>query len=180
MPAIISRNNFYHRYASIILALSVVFFTGCTSSSPSHTIVLHPTHNKRIPLSPPTTIEKSIISKIENSYKMWKGTPYKYGGTGRGGIDCSALSTILYREVFGRSLPRTTAAQLHSGSKVEKRNLNPGDLIFFKINGKVSHVGIYVFNGIFIHASTSKGVIKSNLGNPYWAAHYHSSRTHWL
>lgn len=194
MRKVVTKTRYAYRYASIILALSVFVFTGCAVQTPkgnlptdstsssqeaSQSKILRAAKKKKYYKKRPTPIEQSIITKIEKSYKKWKGTKYRYGGMSNRGIDCSALTLKMYREVFGRALPRTTNAQLHTGSKVDKKDLNPGDLIFFKINGRISHVGLYVFNGEFIHSSTSRGVMKSNLSNPYWLAHYYGSRTHW-
>lgn len=99
----------------------------------------------------------------------WKGVPYKYGGTTKTGIDCSGFIGILYREVYSINLPRTTSEISQNSKPISKSNLNEGDIVIFDINGKKgSHVGVYLINGKFVHASTSKGVIISDLENPYY------------
>lgn len=113
--------------------------------------------------------------KIMDFYKDWKGTKYKLGGTGKRGVDCSALMQNLFSEEFGISLPRTTATQVKEGVKVSKADLKSGDLIFFKIKRNVRHVAVYIGNNKFIHASTSSGVVISEFNN-YWNKKYWQSR----
>ncbi|WP_255459318.1 C40 family peptidase [Buttiauxella sp. A111] len=108
-------------------------------------------------------------------YSKWKGVKYKWGGTSMAGIDCSAFT----REAFKKlhiSLPRTTTEQIKHGTEVQKSNLKIGDLVFFKTTPQQRHVGIYVGNGKFMHASSSKGVTISSLDNPYWVEHYELSK----
>lgn len=114
-------------------------------------------------------------SKVSDFYKKWKGVQYKWGGTSMAGIDCSALT----REAFKKlhiSLPRTTTEQIKHGTEVAKSNLKTGDLVFFKTTPRQRHVGIYVGNGKFMHASSSKGVTISSLDNTYWVEHYELSK----
>lgn len=101
-------------------------------------------------------------------YEEWQGTPYQYGGTGKNGIDCSALVKNAYQHIYGVQLPRTTKQQRKVGYKVSKQSLQAGDLLFFKPDGTPNHVGIYVGANRFIHASSSKGVTISTLNNTYW------------
>ena len=99
----------------------------------------------------------------------WYGVPYKYGGTSKSGADCSGFIGQLYSNVYHKSLPRTTKEIDEACSKVSKSSLSEGDLVFFDINKKKSsHVGVYLQNNKFVHASTSKGVIISDLNNPYY------------
>lgn len=108
----------------------------------------------------------------------WLGTVYKYGGETRRGVDCSALVMNVYREALGIKLPRTTRTQREYASHVSRRDLQPGDLIFFssdKNRNGISHVGLYIGNDRFIHASSSRGVVVSKLSEKYFMNHYHSS-----
>ena len=98
----------------------------------------------------------------------WQGVPYKLGGTSKKGIDCSAFVQKTFIDRFGFLLPRTTAQQAQFGTAINKRELQAGDLIFFKTSYKTHHVGIYVENDQFIHASTSNGVMLSSITNRYW------------
>lgn len=99
----------------------------------------------------------------------WMGTPYRYGGSTRSGSDCSGFVWSVYREVYNHQLPRTTGAMLTETRRIRKSGLREGDLVFFRMKGrKVSHVGIYLGNGHFAHASTSRGVIVNELNESYY------------
>ncbi|MBQ7634632.1 MAG: C40 family peptidase [Bacteroidaceae bacterium] len=103
------------------------------------------------------------------------GTPYRYGGNDRSGIDCSGLTTLIYRDVYGINLHRRSIDQ-HDYDVPQKRSegLRQGDLVFFTTNGEgtCSHVGIYLKNGRFFHASTSLGVTVSSLSDSYYAPRF--------
>ncbi len=87
------------------------------------------------------------------------GTPYRYGGSSPSGFDCSGLVHYSYRQV-GKSIPRTTAGQWAELAPVERRDMRTGDLLFFSIEGKMSHVGLYLGNGEFVHAPSSGRTVK--------------------
>ncbi len=112
---------------------------------------------------------------LYNEGARWLGVPHKLGGMTKRGVDCSGFVTLVYREIYGKQLARTSADMLkHDCKKVSRRKLKEGDLVFFKTGrggkrGKPDHVGIYLKNGRFIHASSSKGVIVSSLSEPYYA-----------
>lgn len=109
-------------------------------------------------------------------HREWKGVPYRYGGMSKRGVDCSAFVYLAYKDIIGKHLPRTTADQSSVGSKVSKRNLKMGDLVFFKTGWSTRHVGIYLSDSNFLHASTSQGVMISTLDNSYWRSKYWQSR----
>jgi probable lipoprotein NlpC len=91
---------------------------------------------------------------------QWMGTPYKFGGLDKDGVDCSGLAFLLEQEVYGISLPRSTSQQINVIKREYEEDLKEGDLVFFDFDGKkFSHVGIYLQNGFIVHASSSKGVI---------------------
>ena len=102
----------------------------------------------------------------------WIGTPYRYGGFSRKGIDCSGLVVKIYQSVYGKGLERSSAGILDTNCRrIKKSNLKPGDLVFFatgKSKRRVSHVGIFIKDGKFIHSSTSRGVIISDLDESYY------------
>ena len=98
------------------------------------------------------------------------------GGESRRGIDCSGLVQRLYRDIFGRRIPRSTNLQVKSGRPVGRHHLRTGDLVFFKVPGKGRHVGIYLGCSEFAHGSTSKGVMISNLEDPFWRQSYWTAR----
>ncbi|MBS2099235.1 C40 family peptidase [Carboxylicivirga linearis] len=118
-------------------------------------------------------IPETKPSSLKKEARNWLGTRYRYGGTSKSGVDCSGLSGQIYRQVYNITLPRTSADQYRQAKKVSKSGLKPGDLVFFKINsGRVSHVGIYLGNDEFIHASTKRGVVISSLNETYYKRYF--------
>ncbi len=118
---------------------------------------------------------------LEDNHKLyleaadWIGVPYRGGGDSKRGTDCSGLVYQVYRKVYRTQVPRNTEDLKKESDKVAKRNLREGDLVFFtssRSKKKVAHVGIYLKNGKFIHSSTSKGVIVSNLNESYYTKHW--------
>ena len=104
----------------------------------------------------------------------WLGTPYRYGGNSRAGVDCSGFTCKLYQQIFEQPIVRTSAQQYKAAKKTKKiKKLKEGDLVFFDDNrGRVSHVGIYLKNGYFVHSSIQRGVIISHLEESYWKQHF--------
>ncbi|MCX2682692.1 C40 family peptidase [Campylobacter sp. MIT 21-1685] len=118
-----------------------------------------------------------VEEKLKKMAKEWSKTPYVLGGMTKKGADCSAFTqNALYS--FKISIPRTTVAQLHSGLKISKSQLQSGDLVFFKTgrgpNGL--HVGIYTSENKFIHLSVKGGVREVSLENSYWKTRYLGAR----
>lgn len=110
---------------------------------------------------------------LYEAINSWLGVPYKYGGTDRDGIDCSAFVGIIVKQVYGVSLNRSANDMLRNVTLISKSKLREGDLVFFKNSkDKVSHVGIYLKDGLFAHSSTSNGVSVSSLENSYWQKHF--------
>lgn len=111
--------------------------------------------------------------------QQYLGVPYAYGGTGPYGFDCSGFTMHVYAN-FGVSLAHGATPQLNSGYSVSKSELQPGDLVFFfgtyNTSSAASHVGVYVGDGQFIHASSSRGVIISSLSETYYANRYLAAR----
>jgi hypothetical protein len=102
----------------------------------------------------------------------WIYTRYRYGGSGKNGIDCSALSGELMRNVFAIDLPRTAREQYNISSRIGKEAMQEGDLVFFNISRGISHVGVYLGDNYFVHASLNNGVIISSLEEPYYTKHF--------
>lgn len=116
-------------------------------------------------------VSKSSLTNIKlyNFIDEWYGVRYQYGGLTKQGVDCSGFCNVLYNNVYKKQLPRSTKEIVKVIKKTSQSNLKEGDLVFFNISGKKnSHVGVYLINNYFVHASTSKGVIISNLQNPYY------------
>ncbi|WP_159472769.1 C40 family peptidase [Chryseobacterium sp. 18068] len=113
------------------------------------------------------------IDNILTEAQTYLGTPYRYGGMTRKGIDCSAFVLSVFGAAAGLTLPRVAASQSQEGEAIDKENLQKGDLIFFSHGKRISHVGIVesvTEEGEikFIHAATSKGVMISSLNDSYW------------
>jgi len=103
--------------------------------------------------------------------------PYHYGGTTRDGIDCSAFTSLIIAGAAHLPLPRSASGQFRVGTKVSKLDLRFGDLMFFRTTGRrVSHVGIFLENDIFAHASVSDGVTFSSLESKYYKNRYAGAR----
>ena len=104
----------------------------------------------------------------------WYGVDYRMGGTDKDGIDCSGFVQKLYTEVFGLDLVRTSYEQFSNCEHLRKADeAQEGDLVFFKTRGRrISHVGVYLMNGYFVHASTTQGIMISSLKEEYWHRHF--------
>jgi cell wall-associated NlpC family hydrolase len=102
----------------------------------------------------------------------WYGTRYRLGGVSRSGIDCSAFVQAIYLSAFAVSLPRTAREQYKTSRIISATELKEGDLVFFNTTGGISHVGIYLQNNKFIHASSSYGVIISDMFDPYYVRRF--------
>lgn len=114
---------------------------------------------------------------VEEALK-WLGTPYRYGGTSRSGTDCSGMTMQVYVAALGIKLPRSSREQQKFCKSIKKSSLDAGDLIFFSTGRdktRVSHVGMYIGDSKFIHASGSRGVIVSDINERYYVKNYHSS-----
>jgi hypothetical protein len=122
-----------------------------------------------------TPVEELSNLRLLIFMDQWYGAPYHYGGTSRTGIDCSAFSSLLVSSVYNENqLPRMSADQYKATRRISKKDLQEGDLVFFHTYGKghkVTHVGVYLYNNRFVHASVA-GVQISNLGEGYYQTHY--------
>ncbi|MEQ5837213.1 C40 family peptidase [Marinobacter sp. NFXS9] len=131
----------------------------------------------RAPATPPDTVATSdTAARLWQVFERYEGTPYRYGGTDGGGFDCSGFIMTAYREGLDRLLPRTTDQMLAMGDVVPLDQIRPGDLVFFRIEGKDQHAGIYMGDERFIHASSSVGVTESRLDGYYWRDRYSQAR----
>lgn len=128
-----------------------------------------------------TTVDPTFAHQaLQKQFQLWKGSPYRFGGVSRRGVDCSGFVMLSFRQRFGMRLPHSTKLLSQLGEKISQSQLQSGDLVFFKTgNGwgeRALHVGIYDTHQRFIHASTSRGVIRSSLYNSYWRKTYWQAR----
>lgn len=119
--------------------------------------------------SSPENLNNTPLLKLIDE---WWGTRYSMGGTTKDGIDCSAFTQIIMGNVYGVSLPRNSGDQYKASQQIDDDQLQEGDLVFFSSGRSISHVGVYLMNNKFVHASTSQGVMVSDLNESYWKAKY--------
>ncbi len=163
---------------SVELAALLSFFLMLSACTPTNQLALDPpeveTQAERR-----TAVEHSLTDveyRLHSEISEWAGTPHELGGTTAKGIDCSAFVQKVYERAFNIQLPRTTREQVGRGALVKRGDLRPGDLVFFKLPTKTRHVGIYLKDGDFAHASSSQGVTTSDLDQDYWTNSYWTSR----
>lgn len=152
-------------YLFFLLLTFVMLISSCSATQP----ITSPSDYESVSKEDAklTKDEKALIKEA----KSWIGTKYKYGGESRSGTDCSGFVMQVYKAVYDFKLPRTSRDQHAFCKKIDKKDLKVGDLVFFatgKSSSRVSHVGLYIGNGEFIHASSSKGVIITDLNKNYY------------
>lgn len=174
---------------SIFFILFVVLLTGCTTSNryvTSDQIINKPIQKQKTEIKKETTHKEELVLNKKNEelnknqafrdfYDEWKGVKYKLGGNSKKGIDCSAFTQRAFKEKFNVAIPRTTRTQVNSGKRIPKSELELGDLVFFKTGKTDRHVGIYMGDGTFLHASI-KGVKYTKLDKPFYKKAYWTSR----
>ncbi len=154
--------------AYAIIGLFMGVLAGCGSTNPARW------SSTASPASPAGNDARDVELRAQE--QRWHGTPYRWGGLTREGVDCSGFVMTVYQDLFDVSLPRTTAEQVQVGQAVARGELQAGDLIFFHPPGKAHHVGLYLSAGEFAHASTSEGVTISHLDDTYWHEAYWTTR----
>lgn len=157
---------FMAKYFHIGLAFLLfnVFFSSCKSHR-------HITRKDPQPNTKTNTPEQ--FKQLRAEIDAWLWVPYKYGGQDKKGVDCSALACSIYKSVYGKIIPRTAKDQYAMCQKISMNELVEGDLVFFKIEStEISHVGVYLQNRQFIHASEAKGVVISDLNNSYYIRYF--------
>ncbi|MDR3346713.1 MAG: C40 family peptidase [Campylobacteraceae bacterium] len=172
------------RYITVILLLFLLVSCGVKQAEPK--VIEQPIQEAQPELNEQPEEQEAmeelskpeIITQDDNSSLLytaignWLGVPYKKGGMSKRGVDCSALVVLVYQEVYGKTLSRTTNSMFQSSTRLKRSELQEGDLVFFhtRHNNKktVNHVGIYLKEDKFVHASSSKGVMVSSLDNPYF------------
>ncbi len=145
-----------------LLVVCTMLFTSCK--------VKRITVSSRQNLSEQAELNRLDISKkLKKEIEHWLGVPYRYGGRDKKGIDCSGLICVLYQSLYKTDIPKTVKLQYEACKKIPLKKLREGDLVFFNPEGKeVTHIGLYLSDHTFVHASVSKGVVISNLENAYY------------
>lgn len=111
--------------------------------------------------------------KLYSFIDDWYGVPYQYGGKSKSGVDCSGFCVILYDQIYQKKIAPSAKALAEETKKIKTSDLEEGDLVFFNIDhGKISHVGVYLQNNKFVHASTKKGIMINDLNEPYYQKYF--------
>jgi lipoprotein Spr len=167
----------------ILLLIILGFFTASaqnTNQTPSNS-------NPKAEVSDPDNLASQFFSQVmgvaistTSNTKMyqfiydWLGTPYRLGGDSKRGIDCSGFAYKLYDKTFNTIIGSNSRNIFSMVNPISKVDLKEGDLVFFKIHSKsISHVGVYIGDNKFAHASSSRGVMISNLDEPYWQKYFY-------
>jgi cell wall-associated NlpC family hydrolase len=152
----------------LIVTIAGVCLSGCASTLP-RPVTPTPPADRQAPAGNLETLFRSEAAS-------WAGTPHVLGGTTRRGLDCSAFVRTVYDDVLGLPLPRTTIEQSRLGAPVAASQLQTGDLVFYRIDPFTRHVGIYLGNDEFMHASKSEGVTISTMQTEYWQKRFWTVR----
>jgi len=173
---------------SVLFVLQLVFLPGCARKKKVVYIPKEISTNagrsgtdtrsdSKSPEAGTTVLLKEPVKKrLVQHFTAWQGTRYRRGGKSRKGMDCSGFVQLTYEQLFHKNLPRTVRGQVTMGSKVSRRSLLPGDLVFFKTGMLQKHVGIFLEKDSFMHVSQSRGLVVSSLRNRYWRGKYWQSR----
>ena len=156
----------------LLLSLLPLLFGSCRTAAPAYDYQELARASLRLGID--IDMKDNHALYVESGH--WIGVPYRGGGTTKRGVDCSGLTSAIYKKVYRKSLERNSDDQRKKDCrKVKKSKLKEGDLVFFH-NGRkkkrATHVGIYLKDRKFIHASTSQGVIISRLDEEYWDKHW--------
>ncbi len=167
-----------NRIVIIYLALTPLLYTSCSSKK----ILTDASRSKPVTSGSLTERYASLLNvkekdltneKLYRFIDSWMGVPHRAGGMDKKGVDCSGFTTILEKEIYGRTVPRTARSMAETVKRKYEEDLKEGDLVFFDFTGqKFSHVGVYLHNSKFVHASTSKGVIISDLKDPWYYKYF--------
>ncbi|MFH2056509.1 MAG: C40 family peptidase [bacterium] len=165
------------RVGLVLLWLLVLVIPACSSSPRFSGEIAKVDVDDEAEAPPVGTFSRIDAIEMDRVIAKYMGVPYRSGGTGKLGIDCSGLTYVVFRDYDGTRLPISVNSLFRLEDRVEYNELTYGDLVFFKINKrKVSHVGIYLGAGRFLHASTTRGVVIDDLADQYWAERYCGAR----
>lgn len=118
----------------------------------------------------------AIRQLLLSHYQSWAGVPYRFGGSSHKGIDCSAYTSRVYKDIFNEALNRRVVDQKKQGDQIATKDIRAGDLLFFNPKTYPHHVGVALGDGRFIHVSSKKGVMISPLDSGYWSKYFREAR----
>lgn len=153
--------------------LATCLISGCSLLPIQKAMTPYPEKTAQESTPPDSTQIKEALYRM---YMEWQNVRFMDGGLSKDGIDCSGFVYITYLHSFGVMIPRNTKELSKTGEKVARYDMRSGDIVFFKTGLFKRHVGIFVEDGLFLHASKTKGVILSNMNNPYWSKRYRQAR----
>jgi probable lipoprotein NlpC len=154
------------------LLLLSALIAACT---PTRTAERAPGIPESVPAKFDFTNKHLVKQALYAQFDQWRAVKYKSGGMSKDGVDCSGFVYLTFNSRLGIKLPRSTDLQVGIGNPVSKQELVPGDLVFFRTGKSTRHVGIYLEDGKFLHASTDRGVTISRLNDIYWSKVYWKS-----
>ncbi len=152
--------------------LVIMAFAGCSSVPERNAPKVVYVPGAKVDLNNSELVKDTLYAQ----YSQWKNTKYRIGGLSRDGIDCSGFVYMTFKAKLGMVLPRSTEFPVELGESINRGRLRAGDLVFFKTGRTDRHVGIYLEDDTFLHASTSQGVIISRLDESYWKSAYWKAR----
>jgi len=160
----------------LFILISFIFFS-CKSTKNTSTNNSAKERNKAIQnkYAQLLNVEPQLITNtaLYQLIDEWMGVPYKYGGSSKSGVDCSNFSAIVYSTIYDKKISGSSANIFNQCTIIDKNNLQEGDLLFFKIErNTISHMGIYLINNKFAHATTKKGVMINDLDEDYYKKYF--------
>lgn len=156
----------------VLTIFTVLFLTGCASTPAPDSRSASPFEINLLSQNDEPEWTKTALAKY---FSEWESVRYRFGGLSKQGVDCSGFVYLTFLHQFGVKLPRNTTLQVKIGETVPQEQLKTGDLVFFKTRFS-RHVGIYLENRKFIHASSSRGVTTSSLNSKYWSTAYWTAK----
>ncbi|MES2828903.1 MAG: NlpC/P60 family protein [Bacteroidota bacterium] len=155
-------SNDVRRFSSLLVLIILLIFASCSSRRP---IINTNASAAKIADAMSNLKSKQLYRFITD----WTGVKYRLGGLDKSGIDCSGFALLLERDIYGNALPRRSRDQAETIQEKDTRQLKEGDLIFFSFGGnEIDHVGIFLNNNYFVHASTTRGVVVDDLMLPVY------------
>lgn len=153
-----------------MLIMLTLLTTGCVTMGPS-------TQKQEDSLQSAGDLRSSDVeTRLQQAAERWDQVPHQLGGESLQGVDCSGLVQSVFEEELSVRLPRTAKQQAQVGQAIDRSALQPGDLVFFRPSWRDRHVGIYLSEGTFLHASSSQGVTTSSIDSEYWSERWSQAR----